>query len=348
MEYIIISLSIISFLLLFFLIVYKKRNKNYINEINNLEEEKQKYINNVNEELNNIFKERNESLQEEYIEKKEKLFQEYKDYQDNLKIQLEYFKNATQTAKESLQRELGNYKESQEQQIKNYFKNMYNDRKREIDSEIEKYISDQRAAAENFIQEYKSKQEVAEQEYQEILTILEEYKKKRDIINEINRREEELNNEIDSHRIILTDNNKEDIKFLLSIEDKIYNKELLYKLIWSEYLQKNFNIMLNNIFGSRIPKNVIYCIENYTTHKKYIGKTSAEVSKRWTEHIKSSLNIGGIKKQKIHDALYKHWDEFTFSIIEIVDENSNLSEKEKYWINFYETDKYGYNIKSGG
>ena len=105
--------------------------------------------------------------------------------------------------------------------------------------------------------------------------------------------------------------------------------------------------MLKKIFGSKIPKNVIYCIENIKLHKKYIGKTSAEVSKRWTEHIKSSLSIGGIKHQNIHDALFEHWDEFTFSIMEEVVDNK-LSEREKYYINFFETDKFGYNQKGGG
>lgn len=188
----------------------------------------------------------------------------------------------------------------------------------------------------------------ARSEYDEILEILEDHKKRLEVINEINRKEEELQNELDSHRIILKDIDKNDINYLLSIEENINNKDLLHKLIWSEYLQKNFNSMLNKIFGSRIPKNVIYCIENYKTHKKYIGKTSAEVSKRWSEHVKTSLNIGGVKKQNIHEALFKRWDDFTFSILEEVPENIKLGEREKYWINFFETDKFGYNIKNGG
>ena len=99
--------------------------------------------------------------------------------------------------------------------------------------------------------------------------------------------------------------------------------------------------------GNHNPKNVIYCIENINTGKKYIGKTSAEVSKRWVEHIKTSLNIGTIKTTKIHKALYKHWDEFIFYIVQETNKE-NLSELEKYYINFYESDKYGYNIKAGG
>ena len=100
------------------------------------------------------------------------------------------------------------------------------------------------------------------------------------------------------------------------------------------------------MFGNNIPKNVIYCIENIASHKKYIGKTSAEVSKRWTEHIKSSLNIGGIKRQNIHEVLFNHWDEYTFSIIECVT-SAKLSEREKYYIDFFKTQTWGYNIVSG-
>jgi len=194
---------------------------------------------------------------------------------------------------------------------------------------------------------YNERKELLEKEYKYILEELEDYRSRRAAINEAIRREEELQNELDFHRIILSNNNKEDIGYLLSIEDKINNKALLRKLIWSEYLQKPFNKMINNLFGSSIPKNVIYCIENIENHKKYIGKTSALVSKRWTEHIKTSLNIGTAKRSYIHDNLFNNWDNFTFSIIEIVDKEE-LSEKEKYYIKFFETDKYGYNMNSGG
>lgn len=69
-------------------------------------------------------------------------------------------------------------------------------------------------------------------------------------------------------------------------------------MIWSAFLQKPFNDMINTLFGNSVPRSVIYCIENQKSHKKYVGKTSAEVSKRWAEHIKTSLNIGTVAKQK--------------------------------------------------
>lgn len=194
---------------------------------------------------------------------------------------------------------------------------------------------------------YKQKKEELQTEIALLQSQLNEWKSKQEAINQEIQRQQELEDSINFHRIQLKESDKSDIHFLLSIEDNINNKDLLHKLIWTEYIQRPFNQMINSTFGSKIPKNVIYCIENINTHKKYIGKTSAEVSKRWTDHIKNSLNIGTIKRQNIHDALYNHWDEFTFTVLEEV-KDDKLGEREKFYINFFQTDKYGFNIKSGG
>lgn len=202
----------------------------------------------------------------------------------------------------------------------------------------------QKQDLEKIFNEYK---QMYSDELEEYETQVKEWKAKITAINEQIRHEEELQNSINCHRIQLSNSDKEDIQYLLSIEENIHNKQLLYKLIWSEYLQKPFNKMINDCFGARVPKNVIYCIEQIDLKKKYIGKTSAEVSKRWTDHIKNSLNIGTIKRQPIHEALYKNWDNFTFSILEEV-KDEKLGDREKFYINFFQTDKYGFNIKSGG
>lgn len=194
---------------------------------------------------------------------------------------------------------------------------------------------------------YESDKEEKEAELAYIKKELADFQAKRAAINEQLRREEELANEQDSHRIILSDNDKEDIHYLLSIEQNIHNKELLHKLIWTEYIQRPFNTTLKNILGNKSPKNVIYCIENINSHKKYIGKTRGEYRDRQINHIKASLGIGTLSHQYIHDALFGHWDEFVFYILEEVKDDNKLNEREKYYINFYEADKYGYNQKVG-
>ena len=50
----------------------------------------------------------------------------------------------------------------------------------------------------------------------------------------------------------------------------------------------------------------------------------------------------------IHDAMEKQViDNFTFEVIERV-EKENLSSREKFWIEFYGADRYGFNMKAGG
>ena len=205
-----------------------------------------------------------------------------------------------------------------------------------LNAEFSEYSSQQQKIVDSMLEETKK-----------IQNELEDFRTQREAINQAIALENSKEEEKLKHQISLSLQDKEDIKYLLSIEEKINNKQLLRKLIWSEYLQKPFNEMLKRLFLGNPPKNVIYCIENIHNHKKYIGKTSAEVSKRWTEHIKTSLEIGTIKSQNIHKALYGHWDEFTFSVI-AVSEKEKISADEKYYIKFFESDIYGYNMKSGG
>lgn len=224
----------------------------------------------------------------------------------------------------------------------------YEKRKRlEIEQALKQAKLNANSDFNNCVDGYMIQKAQMQSEIEKIKSELEEERTKRAAINEEIRREQLLAKEKDAHRIILSNEDKEDIAFLTTILPKINHKETLYKLIWSEYLIKPYQNMIKQLFGSKVPKNVIYCIESLDGKYKYIGKTSADVSKRWSEHIKTSLNIGGVSRSKVHDALYLHWDEFTFSILEETTKEC-LSEREKYYINFFESDKYGLNIKSGG
>ena len=282
-------------------------------------------------------------VEQNYKNKAEQLRKEFEEKQNIYNKSIEQTKSIIQEEEEKKNLIL-----NQKQEIINRELNEYKIKEENrINKELEIKINELIKQYESFQDNIETSKNEYSKDLEEIKKELEDYRLRRAVVNEAIRREEETANKIDFHRIILSETDKDDINYLLSIEEKIHNKDLLHKLIWSEYLQKPFNQMLNNIFGSKVPKNVIYCIENIKTHKKYIGKTSAEVSKRWTEHIKSSLNIGGIKKQKIHEALFKHWDEYTFSILEETTKEE-LSGKEKYYISFFETDKYGFNQRSGG
>lgn len=213
--------------------------------------------------------------------------------------------------------------------------------------EIAQKKTEEQNKLQKILEEINKEKEISQSEIQKIQEELKEYQSKRDAINQEILREKQLQDEQSCHRIILSQSDKDDINYLISIIDNIKHKDILYKLIWSEYLIKPFNEMIKKQFGSKVPSCVIYCIETLDGKIKYIGKTQSDVSKRWTEHIKTSLNIGGVSRSKIHDSLFMHWDEFVFSVLEETSKDK-LSEREKYYINFFESDKYGFNIKSGG
>ena len=88
----------------------------------------------------------------------------------------------------------------------------------------------------------------------------------------------------------------------------------------------------------------IYKITNDINNKIYIGKTTRDIDTRFWEHQKKNGN----SKSAIRDAINKHGvSHFT---IEKIEECSidKLNERERYWIAFYDAQKNGYNLTSGG
>jgi len=86
----------------------------------------------------------------------------------------------------------------------------------------------------------------------------------------------------------------------------------------------------------------IYKITNKITSEAYIGQ-SVDIYDRWTKHKAPSH-----QKYHLQYALDKYGvDNFTFEIIEEC-LPQNLDERERYWIDFYDTYKHGYNETLGG
>lgn len=149
--------------------------------------------------------------------------------------------------------------------------------------------------------------------------------------------------------INIKENARDDIGYLLNnVANHLSNPDILYKLIWSEYIQKPTNEMLDYVLPNRDCAG-IYKITNDRNKKSYIGR-STSVRKRLTDHVKSAVGISTIANQKIHDIMREEglWD-FTFELIEECNKDE-LSDREKYYIDFFQTadTTYGYNQKAGG
>lgn len=301
------------------IILYKKRKKDIIQ---NVIEQEQQSINNALAKLKIEYQTEVQNVKQ-LQEKADSTFA-----QINANVEL------IQKQKSEIQKILEDYQNSETQRI---------------EKEISEWTASAQEAADAYIQlilnaSNKEKASAALQ-LEELKKEIEDFRIRRESLNEAIRKEREMENLQDSHRIQLSDFDKEDIHFLVSLEDKIHNKDLLHKLIWTEYLQKPFNQMINRICGANVPKNVVYCIENIETHEKYIGKTSASYKDRMSNHIKASLGLGQLTRQQIHKALFGNWDKFMFSIIEEVGKDQKLSDREKFYIETFQSNQYGYNMK---
>lgn len=90
----------------------------------------------------------------------------------------------------------------------------------------------------------------------------------------------------------------------------------------------------------------IYKITNNINGKMYIGKTAGSLQNRWNEHKKNFKNLRD--DMVIHRAMIKYGPEaFSFEQVEEVT-NEVLDEREKYWIEYYDTYQNGYNSTLGG
>ena len=97
----------------------------------------------------------------------------------------------------------------------------------------------------------------------------------------------------------------------------------------------------------------IYKITNKKSGLYYIGKTIRPVQERWKQHLHDFKIYK--ENQKTSIPLYNAFqsdgiENFTFEIIETNIPEENINEKEKYYINFFDSKVHhkGYNVADGG
>ena len=86
----------------------------------------------------------------------------------------------------------------------------------------------------------------------------------------------------------------------------------------------------------------IYKIINIHYYKVYIGQTIRRVKDRFNRHINDALN--NIIDTHFARAIRKYGKEnFQIEIIDTAQSQNELNEKERYWIQYYNSVKEGYN-----
>jgi hypothetical protein len=148
------------------------------------------------------------------------------------------------------------------------------------------------------------------------------------------------------HSISLSDNDKKDIALIREFAPRLTRQEAFTKLIWSEFYQKPLQALRKQLGADKV--RGIYKITCCKTQRMYIGQ-AVDIGTRWADHVKAGLGIGSLSymTNKFYKALHQEGAEnFTFEVLETQPES--LTDKETYWIEFYNASTFGYNSKIGG
>lgn len=191
----------------------------------------------------------------------------------------------------------------------------------------------------------RKKEELNAKVNSEIAEINEKLKSWKSIEAAARREREERENTKQFNRLIIS--RPEEIIQLMEVCHKLSNPIPLYKAIYDIYYKTAVSDLFLRL-GIREEICGIYKITNQVDGKIYIGK-STNIKRRWTEHIKrgTGCEAGSQQGQKLYKAMLEEgiWN-FSFEILEETTKEK-YSEREKFWIEFFDSINYGYNMKKG-
>lgn len=239
-----------------------------------------------------------------------------------------------QSEQERAAAELKGVKQLEEERMKNEFKE-----KEQI------LISQYAFKKQQFQEDFEMMQQFYWEKINEAKAELNDFAARQAAIHDAIIREREIQDKEDFYRIVIKENDIKDIEVLRSIEPRLTNREVLNKLIYEVFIKRPLSEMEKRVLQGRKVSG-IYKITYIKTGEAYIGR-SVDIANRWKEHCLSSLNIGTIAHSTFHNILAeKGLSNFTWEVLEEVERDKQAS-REKYWIEFYQTDKQ-LNQKAGG
>jgi len=236
-----------------------------------------------------------------------------------------------------------------EEELNNLIENKKKAELEKLNKEVEEWAaSAQEAAAFDSTQYQRGLQELGnlkKKELDELTATIEDYKARRDVINQEILRARAIEEQQDFYRVQLPESSKHDLEILQSIRKELTKVDILDKLLYDNYIKKSVDEMVKRVLKGENPSG-IYKITRLKTGEIYIGK-SVNVKDRWVQHAKSAFHCGTISHSVLHTTIEKDGIEnFTWELLEEVPKD-NLSNREKYWIDFFDSKNFGLNERQG-
>lgn len=285
-------------------------------------------------ETNQLVKEK-ATLTEQIEQYNNKILEVQKKYREELNRKTSdldtYFINQKQLRQSELDTTFDQLWREKQQNLEFKYKQLlqeYQDKKDHAQEEMEQTIAAATASQTAIIAETQEQQK----RFEGLLLPLQQYEKEQ---------QERL-----FYTIQVPDEYKEDINFLVTtVSQKVQHPDIINKLVWAEYVKPYIDETFKRVGIEEKPG--IYKITNIDSGKCYIGK-STNIKKRIIDHFKSSIGIKTISDQAVHHAIWQtgFWNWAIEPIIYC--EKEQLSDLEKYYIDFFKSNTFGFNKTGGG
>ena len=225
-------------------------------------------------------------------------------------------------------------KQQKQKELNDYYENL----KQEIDKTYKQYQATKEEEFNKNIEQLEKSRQLVEDQLTQIQAVYEAATAAR-------LREQEQQDKKLFYQLQISKNQISDIKKLEEWKDQLYDPTIVSKIIWSSYVIKPASDLCNRVLGSSVVCG-IYKITNLITKEVYIGQ-SVNISDRFKQHIKCGLGIDASATNKLYNNMQEYgvWN-FTFELLQKCSRDK-LNEKERFWINMYQSNKVGMNITKG-
>ena len=306
----------------------------------------------INKQNNKILELKQQSLEQEYIQKHKQKLESMvcRDIEEMLKNRedVEADLKARVEAYQQLQEAYGQLNQQMEN-LRNIIGAYETDQKARIDQMMVEYADEQKkktlADHEELMKTLGIQATQMKEQIQTLSNEIEAYSAKQAAINEAILRQRAVEEQQDFYRVCLTNEAIADINELQIVRQKLKKPEILDKIIYDTYISKPVLEMIKRVLQNSTCSG-IYKITCQETKEIYIGK-STDIKNRWQQHCKTAFNCGTIASSILHRKMQQYGIEnFTFELLEAVPKDQ-LTEREKFYINFYKTKEVGLNERNG-
>lgn len=259
--------------------------------------------------------------------------------------QLRQVNDTLQTQRERAKNYEAGLRELAEETAKQYEETLMNIAKDKVETEQEKMQKAAQQSFEKTMADMGVQAEAARTQIETLTKEIAEYSAKQAAINEAIMRQRALEEQQDFYRVCLGPEAANDVEILNAARRNLKKPEIIDKIIYDNYIGKPVLEMIKRVLQNTTCSG-IYKITCLKTGEIYIGK-STDVKSRWQQHCKSAFNCGTIAHSLLHTKMKQYGiEQFTFELVEQVPKEQ-LSEREKFYINFYQTKETGLNERNG-